>query len=141
MDGDTIGTADALAFVSTLPKEILKAAMKDRHFPTPEGARQGVESQWDADALVVLRYFATLRDSGMKVPLAGQFATQLAKAMRDAPDAAEFGVFVIRRPKREAEILIRAEPPAEPAECIFTIPIEAWREAILADLRALWQSQ
>ena len=140
MDGHTVGTADALALVHTLPKSILRAAVKDRHYPAPPG-RQGVETQWNEDDLVVLRYFATLRESGMKVPLCGLLVKQLMLAMREDPQAAELGVFVIRRPKRQAEIVISARPPAKLAERVFVIPIEAWREAIRADLRQLRQSQ
>ena len=51
---------------------------------------------------------------------------EFAKAMRDAPDAAELGVFTLQRPNRKKKFVICEHSPRD-ATRVFTIPAAEYR--------------
>lgn len=85
---------------------------------------------WDRDSIVVLRFFAQLRDRGTGAHAAGELAALLLEAMKIWPSAQSLAVWEWRRPGGGTDVTIAAEAPRPGATVMMSLPVARYRQEV-----------
>ena len=138
---DTATTGEALQVAGIDFAAFRRAMDRGQYTSAPKTLPGNRQRGWTVNDIVALRFFQFLFEA-MRMPaaVAGGLTKQLEIGLTNDPDARELGIYSIKRPKRQTELLIRAEPPRG-STVVMPLPVGDWRREIRAELRELWRRQ